>query len=66
MTVINIHTNKLVRLVGKNDNTQRFVRVAMFQGKPRNLSDSVLQQLGMGSVSAAANALKQTEEVCDT
>lgn len=29
--MVNIHTNKLSRLLGKSENTQRFLRVALFQ-----------------------------------
>lgn len=60
--MINIHTNKLSRLIGKNDNTQRFMNISLFQGKPKNLSDSVVQQLGLTQVSAAVNAIAPIEE----
>jgi peptidylprolyl isomerase domain and WD repeat-containing protein 1 len=32
--VVNIHTNKVVRLVGKTE-THRFLNVDLYQGKPR-------------------------------
>mmetsp|Transcript_71729 Transcript_71729/g.162794 ORF Transcript_71729/g.162794 Transcript_71729/m.162794 type:complete len:397 (+) Transcript_71729:262-1452(+) len=32
--VVNIHTNKLVRVLGKVEQTERFLGVALFQGKP--------------------------------
>merc|ERR1712157_230792 len=32
--VINIHTNKLVRILGKVEQTERFLSMALFQGKP--------------------------------
>mmetsp|Transcript_81871 Transcript_81871/g.265340 ORF Transcript_81871/g.265340 Transcript_81871/m.265340 type:complete len:625 (+) Transcript_81871:68-1942(+) len=32
--VVNIHTNKLVRVLGKVEQTERFLGIALFQGKP--------------------------------
>eukprot|EP00933_Yihiella_yeosuensis_P037393 TRINITY_DN31312_c0_g1_i1.p1 TRINITY_DN31312_c0_g1~~TRINITY_DN31312_c0_g1_i1.p1 ORF type:complete len:624 (-),score=121.52 TRINITY_DN31312_c0_g1_i1:265-2136(-) len=32
--VVNIHTNKLVRILGKVEQTERFLGVSLFQGKP--------------------------------
>mmetsp|Transcript_17494 Transcript_17494/g.43979 ORF Transcript_17494/g.43979 Transcript_17494/m.43979 type:complete len:649 (+) Transcript_17494:75-2021(+) len=32
--VVNIHTNKLVRILGKVEQTERFLSFALFQGKP--------------------------------
>eukprot|EP00931_Biecheleriopsis_adriatica_P039645 TRINITY_DN2265_c0_g1_i1.p1 TRINITY_DN2265_c0_g1~~TRINITY_DN2265_c0_g1_i1.p1 ORF type:complete len:648 (+),score=146.06 TRINITY_DN2265_c0_g1_i1:65-1945(+) len=32
--VVNLHTNKLVRILGKVEQTERFLGVALFQGKP--------------------------------
>lgn len=32
--VVNIHTNKLVRILGKVEQTERFLGLALFQGKP--------------------------------
>jgi len=32
--VINIHTNKLVRILGKIEQTERFLSIGLFQGKP--------------------------------
>jgi len=32
--VVNIHSNKLVRILGKVEQTERFMSVALFQGKP--------------------------------
>lgn len=32
--VVNIRTGKTVRITGKVENTERFLQVALFQGKP--------------------------------
>ncbi len=32
MQVVNMVTNKVARIVGKVENTERFVRIALFQG----------------------------------
>jgi len=32
--IVNIHTNKLVRVLGKVEQTERFLGLALFQGKP--------------------------------
>lgn len=32
--IVNIHTNKLVRILGKVEQTERFMGIALFQGKP--------------------------------
>jgi peptidylprolyl isomerase domain and WD repeat-containing protein 1 len=32
--VVNLHTNKLVRILGKVEQTERFLSIALFQGKP--------------------------------
>merc|ERR1712060_274263 len=32
--IVNIHTNKLVRVLGKVEQTERFLGIALFQGKP--------------------------------
>eukprot|EP00441_Pelagodinium_beii_P024239 CAMPEP_0197653666 /NCGR_PEP_ID=MMETSP1338-20131121/36622_1 /TAXON_ID=43686 ORGANISM="Pelagodinium beii, Strain RCC1491" /NCGR_SAMPLE_ID=MMETSP1338 /ASSEMBLY_ACC=CAM_ASM_000754 /LENGTH=628 /DNA_ID=CAMNT_0043228867 /DNA_START=41 /DNA_END=1927 /DNA_ORIENTATION=- len=32
--VVNIHTNKLVKILGKVEQTERFLALALFQGKP--------------------------------
>ena len=60
--VVNIHTNKMVRLLGKSENSQRFMHLALFQGKSKNLSESVVHQLGHSSISAAQNAIAPIEE----
>ncbi|TMW68110.1 hypothetical protein Poli38472_007782 [Pythium oligandrum] len=33
--VVNLETNKLVRVLGKVENSDRFLRLALFQGKPK-------------------------------
>lgn len=36
--VINIHSNRLVRLIGKVENTERFLQLALYQGIPSRLA----------------------------
>jgi hypothetical protein len=33
--VVNVHTNQVVRVIGKSENTTRFLHVALFQGAPK-------------------------------
>ena len=30
--VVNLHTNKVARIIGKVENTERFLRIALYQG----------------------------------
>jgi peptidylprolyl isomerase domain and WD repeat-containing protein 1 len=59
--VVNIHTNKLTRLLGKQENTQRILRLALFQGKPKS-SGSVMQQMGAAAVTASGSAIMEKAE----
>lgn len=36
--IVNIETNKLVRVLGKVENSDRFLRISLFQGKPKTNS----------------------------
>jgi hypothetical protein len=66
VSVVNIHSNRLARLLGKHENTQRFLRVVLFQGKPRSAigASSVMQQMGAAAVTTSGNALAVQAEVC--
>lgn len=60
-TVVNWHSNKVTRLLGKGENTQRFLRLALFQGKPKT-AGSVMQQLGVAAISTSGNAIVKKSE----
>eukprot|EP00455_Lapot_gusevi_P044681 TRINITY_DN5619_c0_g1_i1.p1 TRINITY_DN5619_c0_g1~~TRINITY_DN5619_c0_g1_i1.p1 ORF type:complete len:639 (+),score=152.33 TRINITY_DN5619_c0_g1_i1:74-1990(+) len=60
--IVSIYSNKLVRLLGKLENTQRFLRIALFQGKPKQVGASVVQSLGLSAVTASASAVARTPE----
>eukprot|EP00823_Brevimastigomonas_motovehiculus_P005474 TRINITY_DN4046_c0_g1_i1.p1 TRINITY_DN4046_c0_g1~~TRINITY_DN4046_c0_g1_i1.p1 ORF type:complete len:498 (+),score=124.88 TRINITY_DN4046_c0_g1_i1:56-1495(+) len=49
--VVNMHTNKVVRLLGKYENTERFLSVSLYQGVPQTAqSISSVAQKGFGLV----------------
>ena len=33
--VVNVHTNQVVRVIGKSENTTRFMNLSLFQGAPK-------------------------------
>jgi len=33
--VVNIHTNQVVRIIGKDENTTRFLNLSLYQGAPK-------------------------------
>ncbi|GBG87427.1 hypothetical protein CBR_g45485 [Chara braunii] len=35
--VVNLHTNRCVRVIGKQENTERFLRIALYQGSKKKL-----------------------------
>merc|ERR1719450_737351 len=43
--VVNIHTNKLVRVLGKVEQTERFLGLALFQGKPMKKQTETVQAI---------------------
>ncbi len=61
--VVNIHTNKLTRLLGKQENTQRMLRLALFQGRPKT-TGSVMQEMGAAAVTTSGSAVVKKAEVC--
>jgi len=57
--VVNMHNNKLSRLLGMVENTERFLGIALFQGIPKNTGLSAVQALGSKEVMSAGNALDE-------
>ncbi len=63
--VVNFHTNKLTRVLGKVENTERFVAISLFQGIPKTYGGSAAAESNAGLISASGNALaSKTEDPC--
>lgn len=60
--VVCLRTNRLARLLGKDENLQRFLRVALFQGIPRAAGQSAEAEAGAGLVRASATAVAAAAE----
>lgn len=60
--VVCLQTNRLVRVLGKVENTERFLGVVLFQGTPINVGESAAAAQGAGLIAADANAIKGKEE----
>jgi peptidylprolyl isomerase domain and WD repeat-containing protein 1 len=58
--VFNIYTSRVERILGKVENTERFVGAVLFQGIPSEVGESVQQQLGSARVLSSGNALEGT------
>lgn len=58
MQVVNLHTNKVARIIGKVENTERFLRIALYQG---GYSSKKVKKLP----AAAANVNEQREPLTD-
>ncbi|KAG0602485.1 hypothetical protein M758_10G017100 [Ceratodon purpureus] len=56
--VVNLHTNKVARIIGKVENTERFLRIALYQG---GFSSKKVKKLP----AAAANVNEQREPLTD-
>jgi hypothetical protein len=56
--VVNLHTNKVARIIGKVENTERFLRIALYQG---GYSTKKVKKLP----AAAANVNEQREPLTD-
>ena len=54
---INVHTNALSRLLGKVENTERFLWLALFQGKPKEEGQSASAAVGSGLIKASESAM---------
>jgi hypothetical protein len=46
---VNIFTNKLVRILGKVENTERFLQIALFQGIPKTYGLSAAAESNAGT-----------------
>jgi hypothetical protein len=57
--VINLHSNKLVRVLGRVENTERFTAVALFQGEPHAVGASAAATHGADRILAAGNAVSE-------
>jgi peptidylprolyl isomerase domain and WD repeat-containing protein 1 len=55
--VINIRTNSLTKLIGKVENTERFLQIALFQGVPTATDASQGLQMGEGGIIAKEAAI---------
>ncbi len=55
--LINVATNQLVRLLGKMENTERFLNITLFQGTPLNVGESQAAAMGSGLILADQSAL---------
>lgn len=58
--IFNVYTNQVERVLGKVENTERFVNLALFQGIPTEVGESVQQNLGAARVLSSGNALEGT------
>eukprot|EP00808_Paulinella_micropora_P010323 g29546.t1 len=63
--VINIRTNTLVKILGKVENTERFLALALFQGVPSQVGMSASAQLGSDLIMAGDTAVDvHAEDPC--
>lgn len=63
--VINIKTNTLVKLLGKVENTERFLSLTLFQGMPTAIDASQGLQMGAGAIMAKdAAIINRMEDPC--
>jgi peptidylprolyl isomerase domain and WD repeat-containing protein 1 len=60
--MVNIKTNKLVRLLGKVENTERFLSLALFQGMPTDIGENASASLGAGAIMAKDSAVQNKME----
>ena len=58
--MLNIYTNTVLRILGKVENTERFVSAMLFQGVPSEVGESAQQRLGASRVLSSGNALEGT------
>ena len=52
--MINVHTNQVVRVIGKSENTTRFMHLGLFQGAPK--AKGLLTLVSAGGVRAGLRA----------
>lgn len=56
--VLNLYTSTIVRILGKVENTERFVNLLLFQAIPSEVGESQQQQMGAARVKSSGNALE--------
>jgi len=56
--VFNVFTSSVERIIGKVENTERFASLALFQGIPTEVGQSMLQRVGASKIVAGENALE--------
>jgi len=64
--IINIKTNQMVHMLGKVENTERFLHIALFQGTPREVGTSEEAIMGANIIQAKSTAIanKNKEDPC--
>jgi peptidylprolyl isomerase domain and WD repeat-containing protein 1 len=60
--VVNIDTKKVVRVLGRPENTTRFMQLALFQGRPATIGVTSTSKLGAGLLMTSDNALERRAE----
>lgn len=59
--VVNIETNRTVRTIGKVENTERFLCIALYQGIPK--SDTQMELLNVGASTPIAGVMLSNADV---
>jgi peptidylprolyl isomerase domain and WD repeat-containing protein 1 len=49
---VNVHTGRLVSLMGKSENTERFLAITLYQGHPTEMGVSAEAALGTDAIKA--------------
>lgn len=62
---VNIYSNKLSVLLGKVENTERFLGIALFQGVAKAKGLSEVANLGAGNAMSAGNALDEKKQLLE-
>lgn len=60
--VVNLHSNQLVKLLGKVENTDRFLCLSLFQGVPSAIGAAMAAQMGAGTIMAKEAAIASNVE----
>lgn len=60
--VVNLLTHKLFKILGKVENTERFLCLGLFQGIPQATGASMLAQAGAGTIMAKEAAIASNQE----
>jgi len=56
--IVNLFNNQLARLLGKMENTERFLNICLYQGHPREVGASAEAALGSGVIQASETAIE--------